>query len=98
MQMNWRHPFPGGGFSTASFSELGNEPFAGAPRAAPRQRTRRDRFDYRLIYAVCLTVFFCAALIERCNPFGNASSQARKPFWQSTNEAAHRCASLAMQA
>jgi hypothetical protein len=98
MQANWQFPLPATSPPATSLADLVDDNYPAAD-ANPRLRTRRDRFDFTLIYSACLAVFVWAALIERCNPFSFAPTHGRRrSIWKDSREAAHRCASLAMQA
>jgi hypothetical protein len=95
MQANWQCPYPTAGFSLGSLAdgESARKPMSSA------RKSRRDRFDYWLIFAVSLLVFACLGLVERCNPAfwlsrrdGEAAS-----LWAQAKRGAHHLATMAFQ-
>ena len=99
MQMNWQSPYPLQGATLASLATDDT-----AARTVLRSETPRsggrDRFDYWLIFSICLPVFVWVALIERCIPqfwSVRTGEAAPRSLWALARQHAHRCAKLALQ-
>ena len=101
MQINWQSPYS---LQGATLTSLSSD--AAAENAASRleptggRHVGRDRFDYWLIFSICLPIFFWVALIERSVPqfwSASAGAAARLSLWALAKQHAHRCAKLALQ-
>ncbi len=99
MHANWQSPYPLADASAAVFAAQAPHIDRVMGKVPAVRKSRRDNFDYRLIFGVCLIVFFWAGLIERCNPlfWSSKPRMERGSIWSETREAAHRCTSLALQ-
>lgn len=95
MYANWQCPYPNAGLSLGS---LASDESARKPTAATR-KSRRDRFDYWLIFSVSLVVFAWLGLVERCSPtFWLARhTQREASFWAQAKKGAHHFATMAFQ-
>ena len=92
MQANWQ--FPHSLESLTLPTVLPSEPVAVAPRPA----AGRDRFDYWLIFAICLPIFVWVGILARFNPlYWRAPRKVRKSLWSVSKREAHHCATLALQ-
>lgn len=95
MHANWHCSYPTAGFSVENLA--GNEV---ARQETPSiRKSRRDRFDYRLIFAVSLLLFVCLGIMERCNPAFWLSRRASEAasLWAQAKRDAHHLATMAFQ-
>ena len=101
MQANWQSPYSLQGATLTSLSAGQTAKNAsGRPEPSTTRHIGRDRFDYWLIFAICLPIFFWVALIERSVPqfwSASAGAAARLSLWALAKQHAHRCAKLALQ-
>ena len=99
MQANWQSPYPVSGPTLATLDLPAYGDAAGKETASATRGSLRDRFEYRLIFAVSLLVLFWVGVIERCNPFYWISRQDthRPSLWEASLRGAHHCATIAFQ-
>lgn len=99
MQSHLQIPYPASELVHTHFADQDTKPARHArSKGVNGRQSRRDRFDYRLIFSVCLVISLGAVILERCNPFGKGMARGeRKSIWQQSKEAAHLCTSIAMQ-
>lgn len=99
MHANWQSPYPLDGLKLAPFAPVDGAVGETDAAAVARRSGKRDRFDYWLIFAVCLLVFVWVGLIERCNPlyWRSRREAARGSLWSLSKRSAHHCTKLALQ-
>ncbi len=95
MHANWQCPYPNAGIALGSLASDRVAPKA----ASSARKSRRDRFDYWLIFAVSLVVFIWLGLVERFSPtFWLARHNHGAPsFWAQAKNGAHHYATMAFQ-
>lgn len=101
MHANWQAPYPVDELKFTDFAPSGASVSANERNASDtlRRAGARDRFDYWLIFAVCLVVFVWVGVIERCNPLhwlARRGSRA-ETLWTQARRSAHHCTKLALQ-
>lgn len=95
MHANWQCPYPNASLALGSLASDG----AGQKPTSSARKSRRDRFDYWLIFAVSLVVFTWLGLVERCSPTFWLSHQDHHAasFWAQAKKGAHHYATMAFQ-
>lgn len=68
-----------------------------APAQMPTQKgTRRCSLEYRFIFAICFSVFLCAAIVERLMPWNwIRRASPRRSVFEQAKEAAGTCTAYA---
>ena len=99
MQANWPSPYPAVGLALDHGEERAYNLSASKGASSVPRRSARDRFDYRLIFAISFVVLVGVGLIERSNPlhwFSRHGSR-RASLWEASKRGAHHCATIAFQ-